>query len=159
MKIDKLKILQELRDRVQKDLDQAKSALSTARKHASEEELKSDGKYDTRSIEAGYLAGALQVRATELEQELALLGEISFEFDHDQLSIGSLAEIELNQNKRHYFISSTSGGSLISIDDCPILVISAFSPIAAAAIGLSVGETFEVEINAQVREYKIISIS
>lgn len=159
MKIDKVKILHELTSRVQKDLDQAKEALSTARQHASEEGLKAEGKYDTRSIEAGYLAGALQVRVTELEQEMALLGEISFEFDYHQLSIGSLAEIELNQNRRFYFISSTSGGSLINIDNCPILVISAFSPIAAAAIGLTVGDTFEVEINAQTREYKIISIS
>lgn len=158
MSVDKKKILDELKALVQKDLDLAKAAFKTTKHHATEQELKSEGKYDTRSIEAGYLAGAQKKRVDELELEVGLLDEISLDHHPDEVSVGSLVEIELTGVKRLYFISSTSGGTLLNIDNQPILVVSAFSPIGSAAIGLSVGDEFEVESASQTREYKVSSI-
>ena len=40
-----------------------------------------------------------------------------------------------------------------------ILVISAFSPIGVEVIGLSIGDTFEVEIQGSTREYTVTAIS
>ena len=156
--IKKQAILDELKLRVQKDLTQAKSAFKSTKGHATDSELKSDGKYDTRSIEAGYLAGAQKKRVDELELELGLLDEININHLPSEVSVGSLAEIEFNKMKRLYFISSTSGGTMLEIEGETILVISAFSPIGAAAIGLSVGDTFEVETATNTREYTILSI-
>lgn len=158
MAIDKRKILNELRSNVQKELDSAREAFKTTKSHATEQEMKSEGKYDTRSIEAGYLAGAQMKRVDELELDLGLLDEINLEHMPTDVSVGSLVEIQLGKMVRHYFISSTSGGTLLNIDNNPILVVSAFSPIGSGAIGLSVGDEFEVESSTGAREYKIISI-
>ncbi len=158
MAIDKKMIVKELKDSVQKDLDLAGQVFKTTKGHASEQEMKAEGKYDTRSIEAGYLAGAQKKRVDELELEMGLLDEINLDHLPTEVSVGSLVEIEFSNVKRHYFISSTSGGTLLNIDNTPILVVSAFSPIGSAAIGLAVGDEFEVESASQTREYKIISI-
>ncbi|MBT6515948.1 MAG: hypothetical protein HOK65_14405, partial [Crocinitomicaceae bacterium] len=40
----------------------------------------------------------------------------------------------------------------------PILIISAFSPLASGAIGLQTGESFEVETPSKLRTYEIVSI-
>ena len=158
MKCDKNKILDELKKNLQAEIDQAKKVFDTTRGHATDVELKSEGKYDTRSIEAGYLAGAQKKRIDELELEMGLLDEINVEHSSPEVCVGSLVEIELNQNKRLYFISSTSGGSLLSIDNNPILVISAFSPIGTEAINLQVGDSFEVQAGESTREYVIRNI-
>lgn len=158
MSVDKKKILDELKAIAQKDLDQAKSAFNTTKGHATEQEMKAEGKYDTRSIEASYLASAQKKRVDELELEIGLLDEISLNHAPSEVSVGSLVEIELSGLKRLYFISSTSGGTLLNIDGQAILVVSAFSPIGSAAIGLSIGDEFEIESASQTREYRVSSI-
>ena len=151
-------IIQDLKSKIQEELDKAKSAFETTRNHASEKELKAEGKYDTRSIEAGYLAGAQKKRVDELELEIQLLDEMNIDHPPEKVSVGSLVEITLNNQNRLYFISSTSGGSLLNIQNNPVLVISAFSPIGSEAIGLEKGDTFEVEAANETREYEITQI-
>ena len=157
--MNKQKIIDQLKAQIAAKLNQAAAALNTTKGHATESELKAEGKYDTRSIEAGYLAGAQQLRVEELEQEMALIDEIDIHLSNREVCVGSVVEIELNKIKRLHFISSTAGGSLLNIDGTPVLVISAFSPIGAQAIGLSVGDTFEVETASETREYLIKAIS
>ena len=153
--IDKTKIVDELLTKAKEDLAQAKAAFSTTKEHTCSAELKSEGKYDTRSIESGYLAGAQQVRVNELEQEVELLEKIELDHKNDTISVGSLVEIEFNNLKKLYFISSTSGGTMLRIDGQMILVISALSPIGTSAIGLSSEDNFEVETKNETREYTI----
>jgi transcription elongation GreA/GreB family factor len=156
--LDKKRILNELVTKAKNDFEGLKAALGTTKGHASDSEMKAEGKYDTRSIEAGYLAGAQKVRVDELENEVKLLEEINLNHNNDNICVGSLVEIELNNQKRLYFISSTSGGTILNIDNNPILVISAFSPIGDCAIGLSKGDTFDIENKNGVREYTICNI-
>ncbi len=157
--MDKESILKYLKDQLQSEFDQAKKAYDTSRAHATSDELKSEGKYDTRSIEAGYLAGAQKKRLDELENEVKLLEEIDLNHPSNTVSVGSLVEIELNGMNRKYFISSTSGGTMIRSAGEVILVISAFSPIGVEVIGLKKGDSFEVEIQGNTREYTVASIS
>lgn len=156
--IDKNKILNELMTKAKNDYEGLKKALGTTKDHASDSDMKAEGKYDTRSIEAGYLAGAQKVRVDELENEVKLLEEISLAHTSDVICVGSLVEIELNEQRRLYFISSTAGGTILNIDNNPILVISAFSPIGDCAIGLSKNDSFEIENKNGVREYTILNI-
>lgn len=155
---DKKNIVEELKNRVEDDLAKAKEAFSTARDHATGDGMKAEGKHDTRSIEAGYFAGVQQKRVTELESETKLLEEINLSHPANDISVGSLVEIEFNSQKRLYFISSTSGGTILKIKDQAILVISAFSPIGTEAIGLKANDTFEVESKGQTREYRVSQI-
>ncbi len=156
--MNKENILSYLKDQLQTEFDKAKEAYETSRAHATNGELKSEGKYDTRSIEAGYLAGAQKKRVDELESEIKLLDEIDLKLPSNTVSVGSLVEIEFNNMTRHYFISSTSGGTMMKTDEGVVLVISAFSPIGVEVIGLSSGDSFEVEIQGDTREYTVRSI-
>ena len=126
---------------------------------ATSADLKSEGKYDTRAIEASYLAGAQNKRVEEIKLDIQMLEDLSEQIEvSSKLQLGSLALINCNKQERLYFISSTSGGSMLMIDDNPILVISVFSPIGDAALGLSAGESFEVETPKEIRQYDIIKV-
>lgn len=156
--IEKEKLIEALKEKVQAELSEIKKAFQSSHSLATSSEMKSEGKYDTRSIEAGYIAGAQQKRVQELELELGLLDEININHLPDTVSVGSIVEIKYNDLTRVYFISSTGGGSFLSVEDHTVMVISAFSPIGAEVIGLAKNDEFEVEHKNESRQYQVINI-
>jgi transcription elongation GreA/GreB family factor len=160
--IDKEKIIALLIQNLKIELAQIEEAAKSSRDLATQADLKSEGKYDTRAIEASYLAGAQSRRVEEIKLDIQMLEEIELpKRTHDEnskLQMGSLGMIRFNGHDKLYFLSSTSGGSLIEVDGHTILVISVFSPIGDGALGLSKGESFEVETPRENREYKILNV-
>lgn len=155
--MDKSKILDELISKTKSELTLVKASYESTKELVQKGDLKSDGKYDTRATEANYLADGQRQRISDLEQELILLEEIPRrDFDKsEEVSIGSLLDIEYNGNCRKYFLSPTAGGTMIPIDGETVMVISVFSPIGSEAMGHKTGDEFEVEIGDSTRLYKI----
>ena len=156
--IDKKKIVEILIEKLNSELKELESAARSARDLATSSESKSEGKYDTRAIEASYLAGAQSKRVEEIKMDIQMLEDLEVNIGaSSKLQLGSLALIDCNGQERFYFLSSTSGGSMLMVDNQPILVISVFSPIGDAALGLGEGETFEVETPKELRHYQVLS--
>lgn len=157
----KEKIITELKKRVNADLIKTEEVLESTSSFKSEGDMKQESKYDTRSIEAGYLAGAQAKRVEEIKLELQQLDEIPIRnfSKRDEVALGAIVEIELENITRNYFISSTAGGSMVSVEGFDILIISVFSPIGHAALGNKVGDEFELETKSGKRIYTIKSIS
>lgn len=76
----------------------------------------------------------------------------------DKLQLGSLALIEYKGNQRYYFLTSTSGGTMLTIAGETVLVISVFSPLGNGALGLIAEESFEVETPKELRIYQILKV-
>ena len=155
--IDKKIILEKLIENLQRELAGIEGAAKSSRDLATQDDLKSEGKYDTRAIEASYLAGAQSKRVEEIKTDIQMLEDIEIQTSK-KLQMGSLALIEHNGNERYYFLTSTSGGTILSIEEQIIMVISVFSPIGNGALGLVAGESFEVETPKELREYKVIKV-
>ncbi len=94
----------------------------------------------------------------ELTKDLELLESIEFFEDKKEVTLGALVSLEFNGQERNYFISSAAGGNLLKIKDLTVLVISVFSPIGQAAIGLRVHDEFEVNQGETSRIYKVLAI-
>ncbi len=158
-KIDKKKIVEVLIEKLNSELKEVEGAAKSTRDLAVAPDLKSEGKYDTRAIEAGYLASAQSKRVEEIKMDIQMLEDLASQIEPAQrLQLGSLGLINCNGQERLYFLSSTSGGSMLMVDNQPILVISVFSPIGDAALGLGVGESFEVETPKETRQYDIVEV-
>ncbi len=155
--LDKKLILQGLIDNLRHELKEVESAAIASKDLVTQGDLKSDGKYDTRAIEASYLAGAQLKRVEEIKIDIQMLEEIELQ-NSTKIQMGSLALIEYKGQERYYFLTSTSGGTLLTIDGQPVLVISVFSPIGNEALGLSEGEIFEVETPKEMRQYKVLKV-
>lgn len=147
-----------LTHKVQSELDGLKEAYQSSKDYTTDEEAKAESKWDTQSIEAGYLAGAQKLRVDELEQELKLLEEAEIrEFSNKEtVEIGSIVTLETNQKIMHYFLLATAGGEMINLEGKVILTTTVFSPLGQELIGLSIGDEFEVETPKENRIYKII---
>ena len=157
----KSEIRRQLLEKVTLELKVAQEAEATTSSYAKEGDVKPDGKYDTRGIEAGYLAGAQSKRVEELKLEQQMIEETpikSFQSD-DEVGIGALVEIEFKGQTRSYFVCSTAGGTMLNINGKGILVISVFSPIGDAVVGCKVGEEFELETPQETRVYRVVGLS
>ena len=156
----KQEIYQQLLRNIDLEIKQAEEANESANAYKESDDMKQEGKYDTRAIEAGYLAGAQAKRLEELKLEKRLLESVEIkEFkDSDEVAAGALVELETNGVSQLYFLSNTSGGSMLSVNGKTVMVISVFSPIGDGALSLYVGDSFELETPKETREYLIKSI-
>ena len=155
--LDKKIILETLLENLRKELKDVESAANSTKDLANADDLKSEGKYDTRAIEASYLASAQQKRVEEIKIDIQMLEDLEIH-PSTQLQMGSLALLEYNNQSRYYFLTSTSGGTMLTINGQAVLVISVFSPIGNEALGLKKGESFEVETPKELRNYKILEV-
>ena len=157
--MNKSLILEKLIKQLNDELEKAKAAYETAKNLTQEPDFKAESKWDTRSIEAGYLAGAQKKRVDELEMDVKMIEELAGEKLNKAASvgIGSLVDIEFNDQIRKYFIAPTAGGSMIEVDGEVVLVISVFSPIGDGVVNLAENDTFEIEMKGGNREYLVVS--
>lgn len=152
-------IVDYLINHLKSELIEIEKAARSSKELATAPDLKSEGKYDTRAIEASYLAGAQSKRVEEIKLDIGMLEDLDIsENKTNKIQLGSLVNLHWNNQDRLYFISSTSGGAMVKLEENTVLIISVFSPIGDAALGLSVGDSFEVETPKETRTYLIRSI-
>lgn len=156
----KKNILDELLKRTREELSALEESAKSNRDFATDQEFKAESKYDTRALEASYLASAEAKRVEELKLEIQILEEVDLEQSKKlgEISIGALVELEHNEQRRLYFLIPTAGGTLLSINQQTILVVSIFSPIGDALMGLKLGDEFEVQTPKETRNYQIINV-
>ena len=152
-------ILNELIRRAKDELILLEASAKSTRDFATDQEFKAESKYDTRQLEAAYLASAEAKRVEELKLEVQILEEVDVDASKKlgEISIGALVELLHNDQKRMYFLIPTAGGTIINHVGLPVMVVSVFSPIGDAMIGLKTGNAFEVETPKETRHYEILS--
>jgi hypothetical protein len=114
-------------DKLELDLQGMTDAHQAAADQAKSEDFKAESKWDTRAIEAGYLAGAQNRRVKELEIELINLKNLKNSVrELTNVAIGALVKA----NGCCYFITTQSGGFKVEVNNRLYSVISINSPIA-----------------------------
>jgi transcription elongation GreA/GreB family factor len=156
--LDKNLIVSQLVRQLEIDLNALEAAAHSTKEYVTDGDVKSEGKYDTRAIEASYLAGAQEKRVEEIKLDIQMLKDLELH-QTSVVQLGSLVKIKLNNDERWYFISSTAGGSIVDINGTIVLVISVFSPLGSEVLHLSKDDTFEVETPGGVRHYLITEVN
>ena len=98
--IDKKKIVEVLIEKLNTELKEVEGAAKSTRDLATADDLKSEGKYDTRAIEAGYLASAQSKRVEEIKMDIQMLEDLVTQIEPaSKLQLGSLGLIDCNGQK------------------------------------------------------------
>ncbi len=147
--------------RLEEDLEQSKEAARATYEAATHEESKPENEYDTRGLEASYLAGAQAKRASEIDEVLVLFKTLSFkEFGpKDTIQATALVNIDLDGKKSTVLVMPKGGGVHLELDAQTIQIVTPSSSLGEALIGLKVGETAEFEVGKKVRECEVLAIA
>jgi transcription elongation GreA/GreB family factor len=163
----KQSLVQKIVERLERDLELLKNSALAAAEAATHEESKAEDKYDTRGLEASYLAGAQARRASDIQELIQSYRYLELrEFaPEDSIAVSALVEFEIRvagvngAKKQKAFLVPQGGGSLIELDGQKIQVITPVSSLGEELIGRSQGDEFEYEAGAQTRECRIVSVS
>ena len=124
-----------------------------------EADMKQEGKYDTRAIEAGYLAGAQKKRLEEIQIDINLLKNLKVVNNNKKVLLSSLVKCLINNNKEDlFFISPSSGGMSLHINNHKVHVVCKDSPLGESIFTMEAGDFFEVESPKGEVEYEILEI-
>lgn len=143
-------------EKLSQEADNHAKAAMTAHADATAEESKSENKYDTRGLEASYLAGAQARMLTESLQHIAVYKSLEIkEFaSSSAIALTAVVELESEDESRHYFIGPNSGGVEVEFEGKKIMLITPHSPLGGRLIGKVVGDCVKIHS----KEYDIVSV-
>ncbi len=133
-----------------------------AREAAIHTESKAEDQYDTRGLEASYLAGAQSRRATELEQLLNTFKFVDIKEFNNESTIASTAliELEAEDGQRSLYLMMPLGGGLsVKWGDRTVLCVTPASPLGDNLLKKRVGDQISITIKGKTRDYDIVAIS
>ncbi|MEJ0090853.1 MAG: GreA/GreB family elongation factor [Limisphaerales bacterium] len=135
-------------------------AAQFSRAEATHESSKAESKYDTRGLEASYLARGQSKQAGELEAAIAEFEKLpvkTFGAD-DPVGIGALVELENDGENFVYFIGPRAGGTEVLHDKKEILVITPLSPLGEQLLGKKSGDRLQLSLGGARKPAQIISV-
>lgn len=138
----KSSIISAIRAALKKDFESFQQASQQTRQGGSDDESKADGKYDTQSTEANYLADGQARQAEEVAQAAATFESMQprdFKAYHP-IDIGALIELAIQQQSQWFFLAPVSGGLEITLDQQNITIITPNSPLGSQLIGRHQGD-------------------
>ena len=136
-------------------------AANAARFEATHEQSKAENKYDTRGLEASYLARGQSKQAAEIIQaikEFEALPARNFTAD-DPIDLGALVELEGKGEKTLYFVGPRAGGTEVRHEKKEILVITPQSPLGQQLVGRKQADKLQIEIAGARNSYHVLSVS
>ena len=135
-------------------------AAQFARAEATHESSKAENKYDTRGLEASYLARGQSRQAAEIETAIAEFEKLPVKkFGVDEfIGLGALVELEVGGENLFYFIGPRAGGTEILHDGKKVLVITPQSPLGEQLLGKQRGERPRLNLGGAQQLVRIVNV-
>ena len=159
--MNKRTLLKAIIAQLQAELQTFTRAAKSARAEATDEQSRAENKYDTRGLEASYLAAGQARQVSELESAIAAFEALSdrkFTVD-EAIGLGALVELEQNGEWMHYFIGPCAGGTEAVCGKCEVLVITLQSPLGGQLQGRRQGDQLELTLGGKKRQVQVISVA
>lgn len=131
---------------LQAELAQSLIAAKATAAAATDGDSKAENKYDTRNLEASYLARGQAFRVAELREAVEEF-ESCFPKDfgpNEPIGQGALVTLRNRQEEMVYFIGPAAGGTQVIHDGIEVLVTTISSPLGRLLLKKRAGDSFEL---------------
>ena len=160
--MNKARVLEQLVAALQHDLNALQTAVKVAQESATHGESVAENKYDTRGLEAAYLAHGQAMRAMEIETALLSFDAIpprSLTTHSSEVGIHSFMQLaDQAGTVRWLWLGADAGGLKFSFDSHDAMVVTPSSPLGAALMGRAQGDVIELRVAENLMEYEIIAL-
>lgn len=138
----------------------ARSARA-AQAEATDEQSKAENKYDTRGLEASYLAHGQSRQAAEVEEAIAQFRGLTLhEFGaKDAIDLSAFVELDGEGGSTRYFIGPRAGGTEIVHAGKTVLVITPQSPLGQQLMGAKSGDRLKIQIGGTRSDYRVAAVA
>jgi len=158
--VNKRAILKKIIAKLTGELEVYFRAAQYARAEATHEQNKAENKYDTRGLEASYLARGQSKQAAELEAAIVEFEKLTVRPSaaDEAIGLGALVEIEHGGEKSYYFLGPRAGGTEVIHDHKEILVITPQSPLGEQLMGKKAGDTPQLNFGGAKQIARVIRV-
>ncbi len=140
--MNKTRLVETLKAELSRQYERAVAALTGSREAATGTDTRAENKYDTRGLEASYLAAGQAGQADEILRAISLLEMFEvrdFDFD-DPIESGALIEAEKDDEILYYLLAPAGGGLVITSDTGEeVTVLGPGSPLSRNLLGKTAG--------------------
>jgi transcription elongation GreA/GreB family factor len=135
-------------------------AARASHEEATHESSKAESKYDTRGLEAAYLAGGQARQAREILDSIKAYEALPTKdfAPGTPIALTALVELDVDGTQSTYFIGPKNGGLEIKHRREEIMVITPQSPLGQNLIGRKAGQRWAAKLGGSTVKYYIISV-
>lgn len=158
--MNKAELLKLIVAKLLESLDVLQRAAQASHAEATHESSKAENKYDTRGLEAAYLAGGQARQAKDLMESVKAYQDLDPRpFAPSQpIDMGALVELHTDGSNLPYFIGPRHGGLEVELDGRTITVITPQSPLGKILMGRKTGDRWQASLGGAAVKYRILSV-
>jgi hypothetical protein len=158
--MDRAEVIAELLRDLDRELHTLERVNQMALDEATNAESKAENKYDTRSVEASYLAKGQGERILALKQLRAFFAVDRGPAPADSpAGIGRVCGLEGESGTRWVLLCPSGGGRTLSVAGKTVLVVTPGSPMGRALVGARVGDDVQVPTSRGPTELELVALS
>ena len=137
------------------------TAARASHAEATHESSKAESKYDTRGLEAAYLAGGQARQAKEILDSMKLYQSLTTkDFGADEpIDLTALVELDVDGTRSFYFLGPKNGGLELQYQRKEITVITPQSPLGQNLMGKKAGQRWTTKLGPSTVKYHVVSVS
>jgi transcription elongation GreA/GreB family factor len=142
------------------ELERFAKAARASHAEATDPQSKAEHKYDTRGLEAAYLAGGQARKVAEIEEAIVQFQKLKLvEFGADTpIDYGALVLVEMRGVANWYFIGPKAGGLEVTHEKEEVTVITPQSPLGEQLFEKKQGDRFKFGDGREATDGKIIAV-
>src|SRR4029079_13072981 len=158
--VNKTIIIKKVVTQLAAELESYGKAARAAHAEATHEQSKAENKYDTRGLEAAYLARGQSKQMADPAQAIEQLEKMPLvKFGaKDPVDLGALVELDAGGERSFYLIGPKAGGTEIVHEKKTIMVLTPQSPLGEKLVGRKQGDEVQMQFGAALESYRIISV-
>ena len=139
--VEKSTIINLVRDAVKEKHDQMLESARDTAAGVTDPENKAENKYDTRGLEASYLAAGQGEQDEALREALMMFQSSAFpKFEEGaEIAAGALVEGEIGGERLFYLLAPRAGGITCEFEGCEVTVLTPEAPLRQKLLGLKAG--------------------
>ena len=161
MAIAKQKLLRAIVDHLTARAALYDASARAAHAEATHEESKAEDKYDTRGLEASYLAQGQARQMAEVADALAQFQQMRLRtFGRDEpIDIGALVELTGPTETTLYFIGPCAGGTEVRCGRQAVIVLTLQSPLGAQLAGQRRGAKLKLRFGGRADTFEVTGVT
>jgi hypothetical protein len=153
-------LVRKIIEALEAELERFAKAARASHAEATDPQSKAEHKYDTRGLEAAYLAGGQARKVAELEENIAQFQKLKIvEFTPETpIDYGALVQVEMRGGTNWYFVGPKAGGLEVVHDKEEVTVITPQSPLGEQIFEKKQGDKFKFGTGRDATEGKILIV-
>jgi len=139
------RLLDAIRAELRARFDRLTQAARDSHAAATDPGSKAESKYDTRSLEASYLAAGQAKQVEDLARDVAVFESVKLpEFGTDDpIDAGALVEVDLDGESQWFLLAPAAGGVALEWEGREITLLTPASALYQRLLGLRMGDSLD----------------